>query len=86
MILTAILYAAVGYASMGTAVFVYLLAYNLTGPKCQEWADDAGDWSVVVVATALIMLLAFCMLVWPYALRGHRRDRVRHRARSAWMN
>ncbi|MFZ2306819.1 MAG: hypothetical protein WAW73_20285 [Rhodoferax sp.] len=86
MITTAALYLAVGYASAGVAVFLYLLAYNLTGPKVSEWADDAGDWSALVVAVAVVLLLAFCILVWPFALRGHRRDVVRHRARSAWMD
>lgn len=86
MITTAALYLAVGYASAGTAVFVYLLAYNLTGPKVCEWDADAGDWSVLVVTAAVVLLLVFCMLVWPFALRGHRRDLVRHRSRRAWRD
>lgn len=92
MITTALLYLAVGYASAGTAVFLYLLAYNLSGPgrdSCRDVLTDSGmrdAWYPLIVASAVLMLLAFCMLVWPYALRGHRRDVVRHRSRRAWRD
>ncbi len=85
MITTALLYLAVGYASAGTAVFLYLLAYNLSGPGRFDGAL-LGEWSALGAALTFVMLLAFCILVWPYALRGHRRDKVRIRSRRAWRD
>lgn len=89
MTTTLLTYIAAAYASMGTAVFVYLLAYNTSGlgapPDLSDCADS-DEWSTATVVVALIVLLLFCMLVWPYALRVHRRDLVRIRNRRAWRD
>lgn len=58
MITTAALYLAAGYATMGVAVFIHMLAISMD-------QEIDGDWQWPTVLLGLTFALVACVIAWP---------------------